>query len=298
MFCACVYHGQSLVSARVELSPSRKKPAPVVPVVYIFYSGGSGVPEYAWRMARESLRRSNSVVFISDVEDSPIRDPRFRLVPLAGLIEGNARLFQFRQAYQPWGMQEPWERQNTERFFVLSEFMRREGLEWVFHADCDVAVLAPVSDLIDRRCDALVSLQKNADSMQWSRTDWVVWAGTSLLSRGVLEGFGEFVIETYQRHLAVLEHKRAHAPFVCDMTHWYLFSGRASPVLASRWGWPENPDLPRVGHEWRVCDILERGFDHKHGHLLGSPPEGGWRSLHFQGEAKAGVDAVLSGLGG
>lgn len=268
-----------------------------IPVVYIYFSNGAPSSDYVWKTARISLSQGNSVVLITDIKEQQLYHPGFRLLDIQLFIDANNDLKLFRSVYQPWGLKEPWEQQNTERYFVLLRFMEREMLPWVFYADCDVAVLTRVDLLMkpNENCDAIVSLHHQAPIMQWSTTDWVVWAGTSLLSYGVLKDFIEFVPQTYQYHLPVLEYKRSNAPYVCDMTLWYLFAGKAEPSLAKRWGWPDpagSLTLPVTGHAWRFCDILEYGFDHHKGYLSNKSLQE-WKSLHFQGDGKTEIDKVL-----
>jgi hypothetical protein len=50
----------------------------------------------------------------------------------------------FREIYKPWGISEPWERVNMERFFYLRAYMRREALDSVWYLDSDVMLLRPL----------------------------------------------------------------------------------------------------------------------------------------------------------
>ena len=63
---------------------------------------------------------------------------------------GASLLRRFRTAYRPWGMNEPWERENMERYFAVVEVMTLRNLHQVLYADSDVAVLAYVPRAIQQ----------------------------------------------------------------------------------------------------------------------------------------------------
>ena len=87
-----------------------------------------------------------------------------------------------------------------------------------------------------------------------------------------------------QQYLDTLRDKRDSAPYVCDMTLWYLYTGAASPELAQLWGWPANPNVPTVPRK-RFCDGYVYGIDHQHGHLRDGGK--GLKTIHYQGGEKS-----------
>jgi hypothetical protein len=136
-----------------------------------------------------------------------------------------------------------------------------------------------------RGCNAVLSIQGDHDRMKWKTNDWVVWEGTSVLSRLVLDEFLEFVHAMYEEepYLQTLRHKRDTTPYVCDMTLWYLYAGSASKDLAERWEWLEHPNLPATPQR-RLCNGRENGFDHAHGHMRDNGH--GLKTIHYGGYEK------------
>lgn len=271
-----------------------------IPVVYTFFVNDDGrtsssIPLYAWRTMAVTASYGNRVVLITS-SSIPLPDEILtHTVELRSMSEFySEKLDLFRERYKPWGIKEPWERQNTERFFILEQFMKVEKLPLIFFADSDVAVLAKLSTALlneHNDCDSLFSLQHNGPIMHWDTGEWVVFAGTSVLKRAVLDDFTQFVIELYQGdYIKWLELKRDNWPYVCDMSLWYLFAGASDGKLRMNWGWP-NPNLPKTSQH-RICDILELGFSHVGGYTKDVnriiPTH---RSIHFQGGRKD--DALL-----
>ncbi len=183
-------------------------------------------------------------------------------------------------------MVEPLEQHNTERFFVLRRYMQMHHLDTIMYVDSDVVILDASARTLPVGCDAVLSIPADHDRMKWKTNDWVVWAGTSVLSRAVLDEFLEFVHAMYDQskpYLQTLRHKRDTAPYVCDMTLWYLYAGSASKDLAERWEWPAHPNLPATPPR-RLCDGRENGFDHAHGHMRNNAH--GLKTIHYQGYEK------------
>ena len=105
-------------------------------------------------------------------------------------------LILFRKLYKPWGLAEPWERHNLERFFYLRSFMKSENMESVFYFDSDV-LLTQSLPLVDPSCDSVVDLEDNHSRMQAGTMYWAVWAGTAFLRAAVLEDFIQFTLAVY-----------------------------------------------------------------------------------------------------
>ena len=254
-----------------------------VPVLQLFWPHGDGsLPEYVPKCISRSVVpitlltmgavKSNSVAGI-DLEHEP-------------MIKNDPARLQYIMKYRPWGISEPWEQHNTERFFVLRQYMAMKDLDVMVYIDSDVVVLDGSIRTLPKGCDAVLSLQGDKlGLMQWKTKDWVVWAGSSVLSKGVLDDFLQFVDKIYEEpYLDTLRDKRDSAPYVCDMTLWYLYTGAASPELAQLWGWPADPNVPTVPRK-RFCDGHVYGIDHQHGHLRDGGK--GLKTIHYQGGEKS-----------
>lgn len=272
-----------------------------IPVVYVFFVNNPDdilVPAYSWRTMTVTASHGNHVTLITSprVELPPeAQSYGIRLYDISRLE--TEKLHLFRKRYKPWGIQEPWERQNTERFFVLARYMEIEGLPLVFYADSDVVLLVPVSTGLwgdhTRKCDSVLSLQHNGPIMKWGTGDWVAWAGSSVLSQTILKDFTNFAVAIYQdEFIKWLEIKHRNWPYVCDMSLWYLFVGTSDKKISKDWEWP-NPNLPNTSQH-HFCDILDFGFAHVGGYTKDEnsgkiiPTH---KSIHFQGGRKQ--DAFL-----
>lgn len=258
--------------------PKEARPLQAPPVVQVFWLQDGTLPEYVWK----GIARSRANITLLAVGAVHAQDNRPELVSVDA---SGADLLRFAGKYQPWGLAEPWERHNTERYFVLRDFMKEKDWDVAMYVDSDVVVLEPMS--LPEKCDAVVSLQGDKPNrMKWETTDWVVFAGTSILTRQVLDEFLAFVDKMYDEpYLEFLRVKRDKAPYVCDMTLWYLYAGSASPTLAKLWEWPavQLPPTP----ERRLCDGWLYGFDHQHGHLRENGK--GLKTLHYQGGEKQNI---------
>jgi hypothetical protein len=252
----------------------------VTPVLQVFWPDDAGnVPEYVSKSLAHSavpvtlLTWGDALVPSVNIQNESQADP--------------ARL-RFVAKYQPWGLSEPWERHNTERFFVLRRYMEARGLETIMYVDSDVVIRDPSARDLPKGCDAVLSLQTDkSELMKWKSNDWVAWAGTSVLSKRVLDDFLAFVEAMYDEpHLRLLRHKRDTAPYVCDMTLWYLYAGAASPELAKRWEWPDDLQLPATPQR-TLCDGGANGLDHQHGHLRADGAR--LKTLHYQGGEKGRI---------
>ena len=236
---------------------------------------------------RQALRHHNDVVLISNSTTVLIPAPlagRVELGDLAQLVAASPNFAAFHRLYQPWGLREPWEEENMLRFFVLSAYMQRESLAFVFFADTDVALNAPIPEPPLPGCDSMVMqrLSHTRDQPFSNPGKWGAWAGTSILSAGMLADFLDFAMLMYtEPYIAIVREKRDKSPFVCDMTHWYFYIGAADQIYREKWGITAllPPTAPR-----RICDAADFGYnslfsDLSNG-LQGPPPI---RSIHFQG---------------
>lgn len=258
------------------------------PVVFTYFTSSAILPEsYVWVAIHQALRHHADVVLISNA--TSVRLPvslvgRASLVDMAPLISASPRLLAFHNAYQPWGLKEPWEEENFSRFYVLSTFMAREGISYAFFGDTDVALNAPIPIPPFAGCDAMVMF-RDRDASYDDPFNWMLWAGTSILSRGVLEDFTAFVLQMYaEPYLSLLRRKRDAAPFVCDMTLWYFYVAAADPSLRAKWH--VSVPLPSTPPR-RFCSSAKFGYNNMIGDLdngLQCPPP--IRSIHFQGSSK------------
>ena len=260
------------------------------PAVFTYFTS-SAIPldSYIWVSLRQALRHHRDVVLISNASAVTLAASfagRLSLVDIVPLI-ASPRLAAFRRAYMPWGMKEPWEEENFSRFYIISAFMEREGLEFIFFADTDVALNAPIGPVPPLRgCDAMVTYRDQEAGFS-DLFNWQVWAGTSILSRSVLADFTAFVPRMYvEPYVNILRKKRDRSPYVCDMTLWYFYVAAASSELRSRWGVaaPLPATSPRL-----FCSSTRYGYNVMIGDLDNGrqcPPPVSVRSIHFQGGSK------------
>lgn len=297
-------------------SKSTAAAAEAVAVVQVFWphhssDGNNTLPDYVWH----GLRRSGSanggaapvnitLLSVGRVDNVPDDLPAcVTMLNVEEYYHQDNALTRFMQDYQPWGMNEPWERQNQERFFLLRRFMVLHHMSKVFYMDSDV-VLVNASFLFQSNtqdeCDAVLSLrtdlQQTTTIMQWATNDWVAWAGSAILSRHVLDEYLLFVQTMYTSpYLLTLEHKRHVAPYVCDMTLWYLYAGAASEALRHAWGWPSPSStgmqlLVPSTHPRRICDgNTMYHIDHKHGHLRPPHERSMLATIHYQGSERESI---------
>ena len=255
-------------------------------LVYFYKYATDDLPpqHYAWDILHSSSQKNKGqTVFLTNIATRHIENVR-----MAGL-QDSEDLKVFRSVYRPWGLEEPWEQHNLERFFYLSVFMKREKLQAVFYFDSDV-LLTDTLPRIDPSCDSVVDLEGGHPRMQAATMYWAVWAGTAFLKAAVLDDFIQFTLKVYSSDssMKLLEKKKAEAPYVCDMTLWYLFVAKAE--MAAQWGFDAS-SLPET-KRWHFCDSQALGFDHQHGHTRNNGQ--GLRSIHFQGELKADIGPFLA----
>ena len=288
-------------SSSPSLSPSQASPPPShagmrapPPVVYVWST--EALADYAIDVMRHTARYAPVVLITAAPFPTDLGHDTNVTVVSAKELE-TVELLEFRARYKPWGLREPWERQNMERFFVLHAWMERERVDRAMYLDSDVALLAP-PPLPESECDAYVDLSGGGADMSANSFFWAVWAGSSVLDAHLLKDFLGFALEMYAslEAVAVLEEKRAKAPYVCDMTLWYLFV--VASAAPEEWKAQELARrLPSVPRRWRFCDSdRELHMDHRQGHRLNPKWRYELNSIHFQDDTKRDARAVLAEL--
>ena len=303
-----------IAKARRMLTRQKKRSIP-----HIFFHIFNNVlhsGEYIWSSMFASFLKGNTVFLLTDSQTarSHQRHQYVHFMDMNAIMDAEAKvkskLEEFRGVYKPWGSLEPYERQNSERFFFMYALMLQRNWTDIFYTDSDVLLLTRLNDLtIYRHCDSALSLPATPFHKNFSTLDWVAWAGTGLLSRTILDDYMNFAIAIYKhpKDVELLTLKKEKAPYVCDMTLWYLYVSQVDRKLGREWGVPTLDCWKSDEHQARrLCDIKEYGFDHRHGHReagfrfqgfpalraqqlvrsqgVGEPQE--WsdlKSIHFQG---------------
>jgi hypothetical protein len=132
----------------------------------------------------------------------------------------------FRRLYETArfrSLSEPWERQNTERFFYLHAYMHRQKLRTVMYLDSDVTLLVPASTSLLPRSDC--GMLASIVPQMAKSAHWTVWLGTGLLKENVLRHFIHFVPQLFTSHRRTLAFKDERKPYIMDMTHWCVQPG-------------------------------------------------------------------------
>jgi hypothetical protein len=276
-----------------------------IPVVYVWF-GSNEFPDYFEETAKVSAM-NNDVIAITE------NGQRFKSFLGSNIQYFDLKLYLTRDreffdggkhnGYQHWGKDEPWEQQNLQRAFALSEYMEQnKHYEHVFFADCDVAVLVNIAQVYYTNyatCGSVLSLERQTVKSHY----WAAWIGSSILSRKVLADFVIFAKHMYSnQYVGVLQEKRIQNPFVCDMTIWYLFAAAAGVFPDAK----EVLTLPQVsttsmdlcagqiprngGHFDHMAGFKLPGFHmNAIGHAFYQRDVDGWTqlySLHFQGGNK------------
>ena len=258
-----------------------------IPIIFI-HRGNS--PYLAHTIGQ--VRRLNPQSPIYLLGDSANAGQEFvRHVDLAGLDEGAAEL---RRVYRHLSTNgERYERFCFERWFCLRDFMRREGLELVFHMDSDVLLYVNVDD----------------EHRLWSDFEMTlvcgVCPGNMYLRREALEGLCEIIMSFYtnpEKYREVeafyLDRQARGLPGgVCDMTaikQYFLANrprmGEMEQVIA---GSTYDANIHRSdGYEMRPEGIKAIWFENDRplGRLLSSGESVFFKSLHFQGGAKKHIE--------
>ena len=272
-----------------------------IPVVYIHYNEDSLLPTYLKDAMEITLSYDNEVHLISQPLDTKV--PTGCVFHNMWLYVHDPIIAKFKHAYyslhiSPIGYLESnrnWEFHNIERFFILKNFIEKEKYDNVFYVDSDSVLLTRVRfSLFQPKQSAWLSLEYEKNAFE--KYYWVVWAGVSLLNLEILQDFTQFSYNLYSNrsywNLLILKDKMA--PWICDMTIWYLFSGVYDSSLRTEWKWPEKTALvlPGVNSSGFLGNIQDLGFDHRHGHKKCLP----LLSYHFQGMEKSAISYLKPSL--
>ncbi|EKX46388.1 hypothetical protein GUITHDRAFT_107591 [Guillardia theta CCMP2712] len=263
-------------SAKARRMRTRQKKRSIPHIFFHIFNNVLHSGEYIWSSMFASFLKGNTVFLLTDSQTarSHQRHQYVHFVDMNAIMDAEpkvkSKLEEFRGVYKPWGSSEPYERQNSERFFFMYALMLQRDWTDVFYTDSDVLLLTRLNDLkIYRHCDSALSLPATPFHKNFSTLDWVAWAGTGLLSRPILYDYMNFAITIYKypKGVELLTMKKEKAPYVCDMTLWYLYVSQADRKLGREWGVPSLDCWKSDEHQARrLCDIKEYGFDHRHGH--------------------------------
>lgn len=117
-----------------------------------------------------------------------------------------------------------------KRWFIIRNYMRDKNLEWVFTADSDVLLYAPVQDYFMEGISqtkyeaAYCIIDQDYDQFRWTAS-----GGIAYVSLHFIENFCNYISEIYKYNIALLSpkmeyHVRANAPGgIADMTFFYLY---------------------------------------------------------------------------
>ena len=281
--------------------PPPSPPSPPLPIVYIWFD--SWIPQYQWDVIEVALHHNNTVFFVTAAPEPVTPPPSFsppsgsshllKIVSLSSLE--SPALHAFRSShYLPFGLWEPYEQQNMERFFLLHQLLTLHSIPLVLFMDSDAAFLshATSSLLPSPSCSALIVPDPHPSSF-YSSHRWVIWTGTSILSLPLLTSFLSFAPQLYHPpYLPILQEKNSLKPYVCDMSIWYLFALCSDPTFQTSQK-PPSP-LPLLPSCAPSSFCFTDQFDHQRGHTEGgfqldpkqkiAVTEGGVPklSIHFQ----------------
>lgn len=308
----------------LRLNKENTKPE-TVPVVYMWL-GTEHLPEYFEKTVKASAKNNEVIILVQKGQRFTSEFPS--TVSFVDLkkeyIDHDQAFFEHKGKgeYQHWGKYEPWEKQNLQRSFVLKRWLEDSFLvdrgqygkdgkhrEHIFFADGDVAVFSNVSALWNApdqysHCTSAISMpDQTVESMRWS-----AWIGSAFLNHQLLVDFQKFAKEMYtSQYIHHLELKKQKAPYVCDMTLWYLFAAAAGRYQDAH----SKLELPKVSTSAsELCNTMEvRGGAHfdatghvsyKTDHLKidanGATYDKGktrLHSLHFQGPDKKSIPKIL-----
>lgn len=287
---------QTLCNCNDKNGLKKKSNIHLINVVYIHFVSSSeeNIPEYLEYALKIASLHNNSVHLISN---------KLPKTFISNIIYHNLdhyieyeSLTKFKNQYLPLGISEPWEQHNFERYFILQSFMEKNQLNWVFYADSDVIILKNINtSFLQPNCDSFLIMPK--DETAWNSIMWVAWAGTAFIRLDILQSFTEFTNEMYSNstYHSILNFKHQTMPYVCDMTLWYLFVVNIDKQLSQKWNRDYSFLLPQNKISANICDIGERNFDHKHGHLKPNS-KNVLSSIHFQGDEKNAIKVFYQNM--
>lgn len=286
-----------------------------VPVVYVWFTKAP-LPDYFEKTAKASTLNNDVIVLVqSGQRFKTFQSSKVSFVDLnLYLAPADSRFFEDGQKghYQHWGLNEPGGTHDTQRAFALSQYMEKnKHHERLFYADCDVAVLANVTQLYHTNyvgCSSVLNIPEHT----FESFFWAGWIGSAFLSRSVLKDFAKFTKQMYSSpYFGLLEEKKKH-PYVCDMTLWYLYAAAVGVVPDAK----GKVTLPHV-EKTNLCNgqtVTPQGgghFDWAHGYdkpgfyinedgqAFYPGKDGRWTqlyTLHFQGPEKSKAPTILRKL--
>ena len=201
----------------------------LVPVVYVIFNE---IPGYLWCNIEVALRK-NPVVVLGD--DSALRTVRIQqnqrdslplLVERSEHYMSSARAFARIYKHMAGKDNSPArirrELQNFQRWFLVRDFLRAQGISQVFFSDGDSTVYGNVTQAhLDReQCAAVINVEYQPGVLHW-----VAAGEASLWSIQAMESFCNFTMAVYESRSAVdaMQIKNNIKPAVVDMSLLWLW---------------------------------------------------------------------------
>jgi hypothetical protein len=204
-----------------------------VPVVYIYLGE---LPLYLLLVIEYTLRYNKVVLITDDNRSSVMSKKHENLLVLSTSSEPDlmtsARSFGSvykHMARDTSRRRQHYELANFQRWFVLSAYMEKYGIERALLADCDALIFGNMTRAFDNRpqCDTVLNIEGQTNFM------WTAAGESSLWYRNSLAQFTQFTYLMYitEESKRALQLKFMKKPNVCDMTLLWLW-------------WVTNKDLP------------------------------------------------------
>jgi len=146
-----------------------------------------GMQDYVWSSLRGTVfvGGNNVTILARPMVDVPEDLQGYVTVENATTFE-SPEIEELRRVYLYYGIGEPFERENLERFFLIKKYMEMNKALFsrVLYIDSDVVVRKRIlrDEVLPPGCDVMVSFPTPTSRLQWDTTDWVVWSGSSVLS--------------------------------------------------------------------------------------------------------------------
>ena len=281
-----------------------------VPVFYVFFAKSAAavpVSHYSWSTIRLTLSYGNRVVLLTHPEVVAPLDvhPCLGRGDVIALARNSTALrhLESKLSHQYLKDDTAISRfmnrvRNVKRYFVMHEYMRRHRLAHGMLLDSDASMTSWVGDVLPWMraqtppCDSALMIPPSSRPL--TVPTWSAWAGTSLLSLGVLNDFLRVITDIFhhpervERWLKASPMGSAGLDMTCaplerisscwnDMRTTYIFA-----TVADRLRWPtaglkefeaqHHIQLPRAAHDWHLCNLEELGFVNNHVEFM--PPEG------------------------
>jgi putative methyltransferase (TIGR04325 family) len=190
----------------------------MMPVVFIHFNE---IPAYLIRALNQALLQNRQVVLITDAKTEI---PGVSVHDAAVYAKG---LEAFENAYVHMSTNsEEFERICIHRWFILKNFMNESNTEVAYYSDSDTMIYSDLALVYEqyKEYDASYTLTENQDNYRWSAS-----ACCSYWKKEAINGFCEFVLDTYKNNLATLRKKwdyhlqNQQQGGICDMTLLFLF---------------------------------------------------------------------------